>query len=279
MTVPASVYGGTTAYLSLYLSGKAGPSGVKVNLSSSDGTTIPAGTTFTIPAGASLGQPAVSPAVTLSNKTVTITATQGSTTRSGNLQIKAAVLLSLSSNVSTVTSGQSVNLQARLTSPSPAGGLTVHLSSSNTSAIPVSSISFVIAAGATSGTVVVPVGTVDASTPVTLTGTTGSVSMTVSFTVTPAVLSTLSVPASVKGGTATGVAVFLTGKAGPSGVTVTLSSSDGTTIPAGTLLKVPSGASSASYSFTPAKVTSDTSVTITATEGAVTKTGMMTITP
>jgi hypothetical protein len=259
------------------LTGKAGPSGVTVTLSSSDGTTIPAGTTLTIPSGATYAKYTFTPAVVPANKTVTVTASLGGVSRGGAVQIKAATISQLLSNVSSVTSGQTLALQARLTSPAPAGGLTVSLSSSNASAIAVSGVSISVPGGATYGTASVPVGTVDASTPVTLTGTTGSVSQTFSVSVVPAVLQTLSVPASVKGGTSGNVTVYLTGKAGPSGIAVSVSSSDGVTIPSGTVLTVPSGSSSASLKVTPGVVTSDTAVTITAAEGGVTKTGTLTV--
>jgi len=272
LTAPASLYGGTTGVVTVSLTGKAGASGVIIALSSSDGTTIPPGTTITVPSGGLTGSYSITPAPVTVDKNVTITATQAGVVKTAPTTIKAAVLTSLAVSANPIAGGGNLTVKATLSSPAPAAGLSIPVASSS-AAVPSGTIP--VAAGATSGTFLASTLTVDADTPVTLTGTLGAVSKTAAVTVLAAQLKAVTVPASIYGGTATTLTVSLTGKAGPSGMPVALSSSDGTTIAPGTVLNVPAGAMSASLSITPTPVPADTSITITASAGATVKTAPM----
>jgi hypothetical protein len=272
LATPAFATGGAPSVVTVTLSGKAGSKGIAVALSSSDGVTIAPGTVLTVPPGASSASLKITPPVVAADTSLTITATQGTVTKSVVLPVRAPVLSALIVSPSSVTSGSAVVVQVRLTGPAPAGGLTVALSS-DSSAISASALT--VPAGALTGMLVVTAAGVDSSTLVTITGTTGSVTKTVSVTVNPASLQSLSAPAFVTGGVLSAVTVSLNGKAGPSGVAVALSSSDGVSIAPGTVLTVPSGATSAAFKFTPPAVAANTSITITATQGAVTKSAVL----
>jgi len=274
---PNPAYGGNKTTASVILTGKAGPNGLTVSLSSSDGTTIPAGTTLNIPAGAINAAYIFTPAVVTASTTTTITATLGAVSKSAVLTVNPAILTTLSA--SSVYSGQSDPIKATLSSPAPAGGLTVTVTS-NSPAISVGSGTITIAAGATSGTLTATTRPVDSDTPVTLSASLGGVTKTASVVVKAATLLSMSIsPNPSYGGNKTTAAIALNGQAGPSGLTVALSSSDATTIPPGTSVTIPAGAGSTSYSFTPAVVTAPKTVTITATQGAISKPVVLTINP
>jgi len=274
---PNPAYGGNKTTASVILTGKTGPSGLTVSLSSSDGTTIPAGTTLNIPAGAINAAYSFTPAVVTTSKTVTITATQGAISKSAVLTVNPAVLTTLSA--SSVYSGQSDPIKATLSSPAPAGGLTITVTS-NSPALSVGSGTITIAAGATSGTLTATTIPVDSDTPVTLSASLGGVTKTASVVVKAATLLSMSIsPNPAYGGNKTTAAIALNGQAGPSGLTVALSSSDAITIPTGTSVTIPAGAINFAYSFTPAVVTAPKTVTITATQGAISKPVVLTVNP
>jgi len=273
---PNPAYGGNKANVVVSLTGKAGPSGVKVALSSSDGTTIPSGTTVTVPAGSTSATYSFTSAVVAADKAVTITATQGTIVKTAAVTIKAAVLTALTTAAG-VTGGQTAPVKVTLSSPAPAGGLIITVASSS-SAVSVAPGSISIPAGATTGTLTASTTGVNSDTAVTLTATCGSVIKTAPITVKAAILSAMTIsPSAVYGGTKVSTTVTLTGKAGASGVKIALSSSDGSMIPAGTSVTVPGGATSAIYAFTPAAVPADKAVTITATQGSTTKSAVVTV--
>jgi len=273
---PNPVNGGVKATCTVSLTGQAAVGGTVVGLSSSDGTTIPAGTTVTIPAGATSATYAVTPAAVNADTSITITAARGSVTKSVVLTVKAPVLTILTVPA-TVLGGSSAVIKATIGSPAPAGGLTVGITS-NSGSLTVGSGIIAIAAGSTSGTLTASTVGVNSDTPVTVNATCGSVTKTGAITVKAAALSSLTLsPTSVYGGVAVVATVRLGSIAGPGGVVITLASSDGTAIPAGTFVTVPAGATTSTYRFVPAATDVDTPLTLTATQGTISKTAALTI--
>jgi|GEM_PF-1624496 len=273
----ASVYGGTPCAVTVKLTSKAGPRGVTVSLASSDGAAIPAGTKVTIPSGATSVSYTAHPAAVVGDTAITISGTLYFTTRSATIAVKAPVLTTLYAPAS-VSGGSSASLKATLSSPAPDGGLTVMVTS-NSAKLSVGAGTIAIAAGATSGSLSATTIPVDNSTAVTVTAKRGTVVKSTAVTVMPPVLQSMTVPNSAKSGTAIRLQLVLTGKAGPSGIKVALSSSDGKSIPAGTTATAPASYASAAFTFTAPKVTANTSITITASEGGVVKTGAVVVSP
>lgn len=269
-------YGGNIDRADIFLNGAAGPSGVNIALSSSDGTTIPPGTIATVPPGAIDSAFPFTPAPVTSPVTITITATDGSITKSGVLTIETAALTKLAAAAS-VDGGDPLAVVATLSAPAPPGGVSVALTSSSPA---VDSGTIFVPAGATTGTLMATTNGVDSDTPVTVTATLGSISESAVVTVDAAGLSSMeATPPVVFGGSTAAVLVSLSAAAGPSGVVVGLSSSDGTTVPPGTTVTIPADSFSALASFPTALVSSSTTVTISAMLGATTKTTALTIKP
>jgi hypothetical protein len=101
-----------------------------------------------------------------------------------------------------------------------------------------------------------------------------------STTTTPASLSAVSVsPSSIVGGNSAQGTITLTGGAPSGGAVVTLSSANTAVVSVPASVTVAAGASSATFSVNTSGVTANTSVTITATYGGVSRTTTLTVTP
>jgi hypothetical protein len=178
-----------------------------------------------------------------------------------------------------VTSGAPATGTITLSGSAPAGGVSVSLSSNNAAAIVPASVT--VAAGSESATFTVTTGSVTSSVSATLTATYG-VSKTAALTITPAIsvaLSSVSLnPASVASyGSSTGT-VTLSGAAPTGGVSVSLSSNNAAaTVPAS--VTVAAGSTSATFTVATSSVPATTSVTITAAYNSVSQTAVLSITP
>jgi uncharacterized protein (TIGR03437 family) len=134
---PSSVTSGQTATGSVTLASAAPASGVQVNLASSNAAaTVPA--SVTIPAGQTTGTFPVSTSAVSSPTTATITASSANTA-SATLTVNPAAanadcVGSVTFSRSEVIGGNPVSGTVALTSPAPAGGQPVSLSSSSASA-------------------------------------------------------------------------------------------------------------------------------------------------
>jgi hypothetical protein len=178
-----------------------------------------------------------------------------------------------------VEGGKRAMLSIVLDEPAPRGGVTVDLSSSDTS---VATVPASVTISHRRFEVEVPVTTtaVDSSTSVTLTATLGESSMDATLAVGPLELSGLAVsPSTIVGGdTATGM-VVLDGQAPSGGWVITLSSDNSAaTVPAS--VTVEQGRSQARFSITTTAVTESQDVTITATDpNGVAQTATLTVNP
>src|SRR5688572_11804261 len=184
---------------------------------------------------------------------------------------------SVSLSPTSVLGGGSSTGTVTLGSPAPSGGAVVGLTRSNASAVTVPP-NVTVPAGLSSATFSITTSPVGASSAVTITASYLSGSRSATLTVTPAVLTAVSVaPASVAGGTPSTGTVSFNGSAPAAGRIVSLSSSNpsAATVP-GSVTVV---SSSGTFSITTLAVASSTNVTITAVYGGVTKTAILTVTP
>ncbi|MBN9658547.1 MAG: carboxypeptidase regulatory-like domain-containing protein [Acidobacteria bacterium] len=279
---PATISGGkaiTNALLTL--DGPAGPSGAVVTISSSDASMSPPAT-FTIPAGASSSGYFTIPTNAVSAATpVTLTASFGGVSKSLAFTVKPPSLLTFTASPLTIVGGKPITV-ASLTLDGPAGaaGATVTLVSNNPSIVPPATVT--IPAGATvSANFVMNTSAVSASVQVTVTASYGGVSKVVTFTVKPPALQAFTVsPPIVSGGKPfTSAYLTLDGPAGPAGAAVTLVSSDPSISPPATFT-IPAGATvSGSFSLPTSAVSSNVSVTLTASFGGVSKNVTVTVKP
>lgn len=171
--------------------------------------------------------------------------------------------------------------QVTLSSPAPAGGLTVTLSSSNSAAASVPASVFV-PAGVSSATFQVTTSPVGATTTVTISASWMGVTKTAGLTVSPAavVLSSVAIsPTAVTGGTGATGSVTLSGPAPASGVVVKIASSDPRSASAPSTVTVPAGQTTAAFSIATKKVAATKTVTFTATYAGVSKSATLTVNP
>ncbi len=236
---PTSVTGGNSSTGTVTLSGAAPAGGASVALSSSNTTVARVPSSVTVAAGATSATFTVSTSAVSASTAVSISGAYGGVTRSASLTVQpaappAVTLNSLALNPTSVTGGNSSTGTVTLSGAAPAGGASVALSSSNTTAARVPS-SVTLAAGATSATFTVSTSAVSASTAVSISGAYGGASRSASLTVKPVpppaiTLSSLALnPTSVTGGNSSTGTVTLSGAAPTGGAAVALSSSNTTT--------------------------------------------------
>jgi hypothetical protein len=255
------------------LNGNAGPSGRTVSLSSDNvAATVPA--TMTIPAQGRINSFVVATHPVSSPTTVHLQASDNGTVVSTTLTVNPAVLQSVHLTVSTIVAGNGTSGAVTLTGINPAS-TAVLLSSDSTAVTVPQSVS--VPANAVTGGFTVQTHGVDASTTATLTAQQGGITKTATLQVTPALLNsvTLQTP-SVVGGISTYGVVHLNGQAGPSGVTVNLSSSS-TAATVNSTMSIGGFAAAAIFGITTHGVAASTPVTLTATLNNVSKTATLTV--
>ena len=264
---PNVVVGGAASTGKVTLNGPAGPDGAIVTLvSSSPKVTVPA--TVTVPAGATSVNFTASTVTIPSNVNATVRATFNGTTATGTIAVQAPKPSAVAYNPTILTGGKSAVGTVTLNGKAPAGGYEVLLTADN--GIFTIPASVTVAEGATSVTFPVSALVVDTDTVVTTTATANGTTITKTVTIAAPVLSTLSMSTVLTGGASNVGKVTLTGIAPAGGVTVSLVSNNaGLSVPA--TVTVPEGALTANFTATSVAVDSDTSGTVVATQGTVTK--------
>jgi FG-GAP-like repeat len=227
---PATVEGGNPVTGTVFLSGAAPADGLVVSLSSSNtaAATVPA--TMIVHGGLSSGTFPVSTLTGPTTRTTTITASANGVSRTADLTVTPSAAASLSTvtvNPASVTGGTSSQGTVTLTSPAPAGGFAVSLSSGNAAATVPAGVS--VAQGATSATFAIATNAVTTSTPVTITASAAGVTRTATLTVNPQPqTATLTVTATGRGGERV--------TSSPAGINVAVGSSGSASFAAGTAI-------------------------------------------
>jgi hypothetical protein len=219
---------------------------------------------------------------TASTRTATLTVAKKAVKldQLGSTPVLSTILLSPAATTGgTATTANRVTL----TSPAPAGGALVMLSSSNP-ALASTPASVSVSAGATSATFSIITGKVASNTTVNITAAYAGASQTSALTLNPSaipVLNGFSVSsASVKGGvTINGNRAGISAPAGESGIIVTLKSSNQTAAAVPAQVTIPAGQSFAEFAIRTAAVVAATPVTISASSGGVTKSATLTVNP
>jgi hypothetical protein len=175
-------------------------------------------------------------------------------------------------------SGDTETVTVQLTGPAPSGGAVVNLTSSNPTAAPVPA-TFTIAAGFAFDQFRFPVGQVTTLTSVTLTATLGASSASVSLTVQPPSLHSLSAFSPTTGGSLDSGIVMLNGQAPAGGLSVSLTSSNPALASLPATVTVAPGDASFSFNFPTGAVTTNTTVTLTASLNGATQQTALTLTP
>jgi hypothetical protein len=273
---PASVAGGASSTGTVTLTGPAPAGGSVVTLASNNAAaTAPA--TVTVAQGATSATFTITTTAVASAVTPVITGTLGASSKTATLTVNPPALSTLVASAANVIGGKQVRLTANLGSVAPAGGISVALTSTDNTVLPVPA-TIAIAAGATSGDVLITTGVVSVDTSITATATLGAVSKTAAVTVKAAALSSL-VPAKtvVTGGSTVSIRVQLDGAAPTGGTLVTLSSANAAVVSLPLQATVPAGATSVNVDAVSSAVATDTDVAITGTLGSVSKSVTLTV--
>lgn len=278
---PASITGGATSTANkVTLDGlaPAGGTAVTVSVSNTNAAAVPSPV---VPAGTSSVLFAISTSPVSALTSVGISASAGGgTAKSATLAINPLQVSAV--RVPPSLTGGAVWAYSSLTlnGAAPPSGAAVLLASSNPSVLTVPA-GVTVPAGATlSPNFTLTSYPVSAATLVTISATYNGITKSATVNILPAVLSSVSLsPTSVKGGTATTVnRLNLTGVAAVA-TTVALASSNPAAARVPATVTVPAGASYVAFSVATSAVLSSTPVTITATQGGLAKTAVLTVVP
>jgi hypothetical protein len=270
VSVPSPLTAGTSGKALVSLRGLAGAAGTIVSLVSSDPSVLTVPAQVTVPAGGYFARFSVTSGVVTEAAAVQVTATTREVSRTRTVNVVPVLLEALTLSGTSVTAGATLSgNRISLDGPATQGGVTVALSTS-TPAITVPA-SVLVPAGETSTTFSLTAGNVDAATPVIVNASLGAVAKTATLNVVPALLSSVFMPAAFSGGTAGEGTIFLGTHAGPSGVTVTLTSSNPSVVAVPAQVVVPPGVNTASFAYTSVPVASAATLQIVAASGGVSR--------
>lgn len=275
--LPNSVLGGKASVGTVTLNGITAVGGRVVQLRSSNPAIAAVPASVTVPVGKNVITFNVTTSAVLTSSDITITATTGAVEASGTLNVRPVVVKTVVLNPLTVVGPASSVGTITLTEAAPVGGVVVTLSSNNASAVVPASIS--IAAGKTSGTFTTTTKATGTPQVATITAGLNGATSTGTLTVTPVLVSTLTVaPTSVTGGTnATGTVKLVSAPTVDTVVTLTSANTAIVTVPATvTVLK---GTTMATFTVTTKKPAAQTAVTLSAVTGGAAKTVSVTVKP
>ncbi len=288
---PTSVTAGTNATGTVTLSAAAPTGGSVVNVSSNKPTdAVPAVSSVTVPAGSTTANFTIYTAKSVPSPiTATISAVYAGVTQTASVTVNpvpAVTLTSVTASPNPVTAGTNATGTVTLSAPAPTGGIAVALSSNKTTDADPAVSSVTVPAGSTTATFkIYTAKSLTAPVTATISAVYNGVTQTVSLTVNPAVIISLtSVTASpnpvTSGTNATGT-VTLSAAAPTGGIVVTLSSNlPKDAVPAVTSVTVPSGATTANFTIYTAKnLTTSVTAIISAVYNGVTQIVSLTVNP
>ena len=146
---PNAVAGGGSSTGTVTLSGTARPGGAVVRLTSNSHSVAVPASVF-VPAGKSTATFTVRTTPVAAVSSATVTASVGGLSQTASLTVSPPQLLSVTLKPATLVGGKTSTATVKISSPAPAGGLTIELSSDMSAAAVPNTVK--IAAGQTSGT-------------------------------------------------------------------------------------------------------------------------------
>ncbi|HEY3781813.1 MAG TPA: choice-of-anchor tandem repeat GloVer-containing protein [Fimbriimonadaceae bacterium] len=273
---PASITGGASTALDVYINSAAGASGDVVSLTaSSTDAIIPK--TVTVPAGKTGIAVTVGSKPVSATEVITITATAATISKQAALTLTPAYAEIVSVSPPAVAGGGNTTLTVTLYGVAGPSGIVVKLSSSSADVkVPAT---LAVPAGKRTATLVLSTNFVTANENVTITASTTTASVQTTLTLVPVAVSRIvSVPASVTGGASSALYIYLNGSAGSSGETVHLASSSTDAITS-TTVTVPAGKPGTIYTYATKPVSAAETITLTATTEATSMQTTLAITP
>lgn len=271
-----NVVGGFTPQVVKVTLSTPAPTGYSVQLSSNNTAVVavPPSVSFD---GGSPDATFQTPVATVTQPTiVTITATVGGTSKSALLQVLPPSLDSFIVVPSTAVGGQTAEGRLRLNRDAPTGGIQGQLSSSNPAAVTIPA-TFTVPAGSTEANIPIQASRLDQSTTVTISALAGGVKRSAALKIEPEGPTSVTVsPGAVIGGVPTTVRVDRVPS--PGILVVDLASNNAAaTVPKSVTFSSMEGTKSVVISTRGVAVS--TTVSITATKGAVVKGALLTVQP
>ena len=250
------------------------PDNMSINLSeNSDAISI--GSLPQINAGDFMGTGLINTNPVSTDAVAAVSALFGTQTVTGNVFVKAPVLTSLAIDPNIVYSGGISNGTVQLSSPTPAGGMPVALSSNTSVLVPPASIN--IQGGQSIGSFAMNVGQVTAQAIRTVTATLNGETRTVYVTIRPGLKSLSISPANITGGSSSTGTILLGGVA-PTGGTSVIVEDNSSAITTPASVTVPAGSTSTTFVIGTNQLGADANRTVTARLFGVTRTVGITIT-
>ena len=273
------LYSGETTWVAVQLTAAVPSGGATINLSSSNPGAVPVPATIAMPGNTAWMQFQIQAGQVTAPAPVTLTATLNSASASTQFTLQPPSLKSLTISPATISGGAQPQGIVMLNGQAPAGGALVSLSSNSPMVSPPASVT--VAPGSFSASFPIPTSGVTANTTATVTATYNGVSSQAQVTLTaqqPPSSLTLS-PTST------------TGTSGGSFATVTIASPSSTdevlqvassnpsiaSVPSG--VTIPAGSTTGGFNIFTTSVSVQTVVTISVSGGGVTKTASLTINP
>jgi WD40 repeat protein len=272
---PTEVVGGSISTGTVTLAHSAPAGGIGVNLSSNSplASVLPS---ITVAGGSTKATFDVNTIGVDSQTAVAITAAAGNDKKSAKLKIDPPTLASIQVTYSSLPGGQYEPLVVNLSGPAGPSGVTLTVKCTGPASVPATAS---VSAGESSTNISIDTLAVAAPIAATITVTEGSVSKSVTFTITPPVLADIYLdPFDILGGSSSVGTVIVDGVAPAGGITIGLSSGSA-------LVSVPSsvtitaGSSGATFTAKTSSVTTRQSVTLTATFGSASVTTKVILEP
>lgn len=281
---PSSTVGGTIVNGILALSGFPTTGGMTVNvMSDMESVAKPQVSSVSIPSSSNQGFFKITTYPVNATTNVTITAYTALKSVTTTLIVTPPTVLKLALIPGTVNGGMNTTMYVYLNGKPASNGITVDVGSGNASLAKPTVASVVFPQGTTVKAVPITSAGVDSATPVTLNASIGGgAQTTTTLTLNPATVASVYFPppSAVYGGNKVNGLVYLSGKAGPSGLTLNLSSENLSlaTVPA--TVKAPAQASAVAFTATTFGVDSTDSDEINAwLDPAAAKSTMLTVNP
>jgi hypothetical protein len=273
---PESVSGGSTATGVVILDSPAPEDGLAVALSSSSVVAAPPSQVI-VPAGERTATFPIPTSAAATLTRVTVTASLGGQSRTASFSVRPMALAAFTVEREQVIGGYPTFATVTLAAPAPAGGVIVTLTNDQPLVL---SLPPQVTIPAGSREVHIPIVTFAVPKPIraTLTATTGGESRNATLTVLPLALQTLTLdPNPILRGRVTAGTVTLNAPALPGGLVVTLSSENSKVAAPPPTLRVPAGATTATFPVQTYRVRATTEVRLSASGGGTTRDARLTV--
>jgi len=274
---PAAVTAGNNMTAAISLNGVARTGGFPVSLHSSNlAATVPS--FVVVPTGKASVTTTVQTSVVSGVQTGTITATAGTVTVSAGFELdppNQAQLSAITVNPASALGGRTVQGTVTLASPAPAGGVSVQLSSDNTSAVVPASV--MVPFNQNSANFSITTSAVTAAQTANLTATLYRTTVSTRLSLLPLLALSFDSASVVGGATVTGTITLA--EPAPGGATISLTSSNNSVAPVPAVITISSGQTTGTFSILTTAVSATQTITISAKYMSTTQTAQLTVNP